>query len=802
MRKTITETLASLYYEGVSLRRWFSVTLAVIAASAAIFAALAGRKPVSAPIGWEKAFVVSPARLTVRNFHAANRGNLAVAAFEADEGIERGIYATLSVSGGRFFFAPVRIASYTVPQSEYAPMNPKVAIASDGGIFVTWQGFSQTDLAYRIFYSESRDMGGTWSAPAIFAFNTPIDFIPEAFYDADNMLHVIYHSFEGNQFNLYHAYRKADGSFSASSRMTSLGAEFRGAFFPSVEVSGERIDMVWQGKSLRGGTLADDLYVISSTNNGSSWSSFTRITGMTGKGSSARPALKNVSGRLYLAYQNNDSGNWKIMLTDSVDGRSFSAPRAVFETNTNSFAPSLAWDGTDLVIFFYDNREGAYAVNAVEFSPATGTFGPPRRISDPGAAALNPWGISRGGPVLCLWQSGGRITGKFSDTSVEPPLVTSVTHPDNRWVRSERAVIQWTAPADESGIEGYAFIVNRERYFNPTVVNAPANIRSYTAAFLEDGVSYFHIRAVDRAGNYSRTVSYPLLVARTPLSIPVVQSSTHPEGNAVENVSPEFTWTIAEAERVKGYFYSLAPDRPESPRLFTEQSAVGFSNLARGRYFFSVKGLDRADVPGRVAVYEIIVGSAGAIDPTVYRRTEETRDDVVVRPAVRRRVAPMLKLAALPADDSGFTRINASVAGMPSARFAGVLIRSGVALGEVSSADGNFEFRDLGPGRYELLVRAESGAARLSRIISFDITSQPAATREDFSHVSAALLRPRQHELVMTVALPLYVLLLAGFGYRRRLGFALKRGVFAVRGLRARAGARRRLRRRGNSSCN
>ena len=47
---------------------------------------------------------------------------------------------------------------------------------------------------------------------------------------------------------------------------------------------------------------------------------------------------------------------------------------------------------------------------------------------------------------------------------------------------------------------------------------------------LTDGVYYYHIRAVDDAQNFSRTIHYKLQLALNPLPGPVVVSPTHQQG--------------------------------------------------------------------------------------------------------------------------------------------------------------------------------------------------------------------------------------------------------------------------------
>ncbi|HNX60585.1 MAG TPA: fibronectin type III domain-containing protein, partial [Spirochaetota bacterium] len=206
-------------------------------------------------------------------------------------------------------------------------------------------------------------------------------------------------------------------------------------------------------------------------------------------------------------------------------------------------------------------------------------------------------------------------------------VVMSKTHPDGKWVKSADAVISWTPPKDESGIVGYASLLSRDPDTNPTVQNLSERTRSETIRSLGEGITYYHLRAIDGAGNYSRTVHFPLRVSRSPLPMPVIESKTHPEGKGVSSDSPEFTWAISDIERVKGFVYKVSPNVPGKPDTFTENMNLSLSGLGEGRYFLRVQGIDKTNTPGRVADYEFIVGRAERIDPNEYRKYAMTDTD-------------------------------------------------------------------------------------------------------------------------------------------------------------------------------
>jgi hypothetical protein len=287
-------------------------------------------------------------------------------------------------------------------------------------------------------------------------------------------------------------------------------------------------------------------------------------------GLDSAPSLALAGDVLYCAYQNNEKNNWRVMcLRGRNFGRDWDAtPLEVFETDENCHNPSVAYSaGMERLVFgWHDNSAaitGFIAGSTIPCSRSSARFVRfqmtiRRRCFRFAGPALDG--------ALCL-AAGRCVAGKFTDVQAPMLQVMSATHPLAGWSDQQVATLQWQIPADESGIDGYATIVNQIPDFDPTVRNLEGNTTRLNITVNEDGVHYFHIRAIDRAGNYGRTVHYPLRVSRNPLPLPDVESPTHPEGQAVAEREARFSWKQFGGERVRGFLYSLSKDtmsRPEN----------------------------------------------------------------------------------------------------------------------------------------------------------------------------------------------------------------------------------------------
>lgn len=575
------------------------------------------------PVGWERSFAVSPPYIEAKNPHIVRRGNIIAVVYQGSE-IEKKershyVYASLSLNGGRSYIRPIKVSKVSGTMDH----NPTAAISSLGHVAVAWQNIVPPKSNSRLYYSLSQDMGASWSEPVEIgiirdsATDSDMDMLPVIEYDDRNRLHLFYHALRGDKFNLFYSASDDGKTFELPRKLVDVTEGMRGAFFPAVRFRGNEIFVVWQGRKFAVKQFTDDLYFMKSTNYGSSFSRSRPIT--YGLGSSASPSLEVKGNTVYVAYQNNRDKTWGIWLSTSKNGgESWEAPVKISDTNANCYAPSVLQASNDELLFlWYDLRGRQPALYSRKYSLEDGKMSPSSMISRPDIAAVAPVAITADKKVVVAWREGGRIMTNYSDIFVAPPIVSSPTHPEDRWSRAPSALVEITPPEDEAGIKFYSIVVNQDPNYNPPDVETiPGRITRYQTILLDDGVHYVHVRAIDNAGNVSKTVHYKLQISRSPAQVSELKSPTHREGTPENNKDAEFRWEVNPNDliRVKGFLVGLTKDTIVEPKQFTTDFSVKYSGLEEGRYFFSLRTVDKTNTPGTMFTYEIIVGSAGELD--------------------------------------------------------------------------------------------------------------------------------------------------------------------------------------------
>ncbi len=629
---SILSYLFNLYFRFPFLRRFFWAAVSMGIVIATFVTVFYSRNVITSPVGWDKRFTISPLQVFSKDVKVAARGNFIGAVFEGKVGDGKGIYSTVSFNGGKSFLRAVKVGDV------YSNIEciPHVAISGNGHVAVVWQNLLKRDSITRLFFSISKDMGATWSSPGRI-FTSPevkseMQMVPQVFYDNRGVLHLFYHSFKKDIVTLFHSISRDEMVFEGGEALVELYGGLRIALLPSIHITGRNIFIVWQGKGERLGVLSDDLFIISSDNYGRSWGSRNKIT--QSAANDASPSIVLHKDVLYLAYQNYEDDNWSIMLQKGYDGGTkwIEKPIKISATNANCYSPTIVVsDNNEVIIFWYDIRYAKPAVHARRYSITELRSLSEVRLSKAKVAARKPVSVSIGNAAIVFWEESGRILAKYSDVYAEPPRVFSITHPQDQWRRSSTAQVEWSIPKDESGIIGFAAIDNNIPDFNPTIKNYETNITKIKIPDLDDGVTYFHIRSIDGANNFSRTIHYKIQVSNNPPAPPVVISNTHPEGKAVKNRSPRFIWSVDAPGRLKGFEYSLSKDPLKIPDRFTNNINTEYENLEDGRYFFKIKAIDKANARSRITAYEIIVNKAGPIDPSTYALLTKDYDEKFYR---------------------------------------------------------------------------------------------------------------------------------------------------------------------------
>jgi hypothetical protein len=187
----------------------------------------------------------------------------------------------------------------------------------------------------------------------------------------------------------------------------------------------------------------------------------------------------------------------------------------------------------------------------------------------------------------------------------EPPPAPRVAPlPDDGVVTQSPVRLAWTAPAGAAGLAGFAYAVDQQPDGTPPpwpTSTDPADTAA-TVELAADGDWYFHVRSLDRAGNWSPTATLALHLDTVPLTVedPFYRTfATHPDFGPLPiafRVSKPAIVTVsllpARADTpVRTYALGLQQDRVSLQwDLRDEQGAL----VPPGRYRFRILAADRA----------------------------------------------------------------------------------------------------------------------------------------------------------------------------------------------------------------
>ncbi|MCR4392805.1 MAG: S8 family serine peptidase [Dehalococcoidales bacterium] len=151
--------------------------------------------------------------------------------------------------------------------------------------------------------------------------------------------------------------------------------------------------------------------------------------------------------------------------------------------------------------------------------------------------ASNDLGVIAGDKGEWRWQF-------YKDTIAPsvPANLRSTDHSAGSWSNNRNLEITWSDSADlGSGLDGYSFVLDSNPDTLPEKTkNCEENIQKFTASSPPDGTYYFHIRAVDQAGNWQNEAVHlgPFLIDATAPPAPL---NVAPRGHTPETPSEDNT---------------------------------------------------------------------------------------------------------------------------------------------------------------------------------------------------------------------------------------------------------------------
>jgi len=742
------------------------------------------------PAGWENFRRYSPAGVQCRNVNSDRNGNTCAIIYEGMYRGEKGIYVNVSYDAGGSFMPPVKIAGFQ-SQINNAPC---IAISGKGDMHAVWYVISEDGSEGSIFHSRSADLGANWSVPERVTFGLQMEIIPVLRFDDRNVLHLFFTAYSGKLFSLYHSVYGKEGLFEKPGTVAELEGDVKGAFFSAIKFTGRNVSVVWQAKEKN---YADSLYFASSDNYGAGWSGGERIT-PPGSNYQA-PSLEVVDGVIYLVFMNNSERNWAVKMLKSGDWGDHwdSSPLPISATNANCFSPFVAaGPERELFIAWHDTREKGNRVFLRTYDIRTRALSPETGLSVRNRPGRNAVVLNTLKRLAVFWEEGGTIVSLFSDIHVDAPVVRSKTHPPGSWTKNVDGVVEWSIRRDESGIAGFATMVDKNPESVPTIQNLRYDVNRFYVTGLEDGVTYFHIRTVDGAGNMSRTVHYKLQVSSNPLSMPVVISTTHPENGKSVKTDALFRWAVNDTRRLKGFVYSLGKDVALRPDKFIEDFEVEFNNLENGVYYFNIAAISKTNQVSSVTTYCFIVGTEGEFN-TDYMKGLADRDYGL---GIREKVAalePYVEIN-LPLGASGYVESGDFNAIVSVRNVAAHMVHGFSAVvgevrreppGKINMMNNILAVKGLSEGKYTMGVKCRY--ERYSRGRKVTAWTKPAYVeftvrfRGIWSPLDDMYLlvmeKIKKHPFAITGFMFLFALTVAYAGYGDRIIFYLKLARFRIR---------------------
>jgi PGF-pre-PGF domain-containing protein len=295
-----------------------------------------------------------------------------------------------------FLFAGVAGAewSYDVRLTNDASESWGPAIALNGSnIHVVWH--DNRDENYEIYYKNSTDAGVTWSSDVRLTNAASTSEDPSIALNGSN-IHVVWEDNRDGNYEIYYKNSTDAGvTWSSDVRLTNNASSSGG---PVIAVNGNNLHVVWDDN--RDGNY--EIYYKNSTDAGVTWSSDVRLTNDAGY--SYLPSIALNGSNIHVVWWDNRDGNYEIYYKNSTDaGVTWSSDVRLTNDASDSRYSTIALSESNTHVVWEDNRDGNYEIYYKNSTDAGVTWSSDVRLTNNIGHSYNPSIAVNGNNIHVVW---------------------------------------------------------------------------------------------------------------------------------------------------------------------------------------------------------------------------------------------------------------------------------------------------------------------------------------------------------------------------------------------------------------